>query len=582
MKGITTDALFGRLSIDLAPYLRDESPEDSPTAVSARALRDSIFKKLVSSRSKQTAKAALDKFLAVNERCGTWELKLSSLEDEILWGELRSSVHRFFSKTVMSPEGTNIRVISQMPLFDSLSDILAFGSLGPGASQGSDQYDFYTKLFDSVLTTTSKGLYRGYTSYIARFPRWQEAEKNRLELRGDAKVVEGGRITFVPKSDEIDRVICIEPVLNSFYQQGIRHILEERLKSVYQIDFSTQQEKNRELAFVGSKTWREGDWSPVTIDLSSASDSMSIKMLRTLIPSVELDLMLLSSSRTVTLPDGSKVPLNMISTMGNAFTFPLETLLFCCVVDAAFRVDNSERRNPRGPLLGNWGVFGDDIICPRRISRKVLKLLDILGFQINSKKTFLEGPFRESCGADFYDGVDVRPVFCEKLDTIQDLFSLINRLNQWSYRKGIPLRRTVGYLLSRVPRFEVPPWENVDCGVHTPFRFLTMRRTTKLGSFAYRRWVPKQSKARIDWEREVLYFPWEGPRVRLNPDGLYLSFLRGNIVNGVILLRPKKVHYTTKAAVAPNWDISPTTPSTFCSVGGLGLESLANCTFWYN
>jgi len=544
---------------------------------------EALTKKLVTAVHPEADSRALDKFLGVNRRCGTWQLKLETMEDEYLVGHLKQVLFRFFNRDLAGLE----------PVFDSFDQILDHGSLGPGASIGSPANDFYTKLFASNLSTTSMGLYRAYTNYIGKFPCWAEAEKNRKGLLGEPVVVRGNRLTFVPKNDEISRVICIEPVVNMFYQQGIKHILEKRLRSFFGIDLKSEQSqqfKNRELARIGSaysgdRRMKDLNQDLCTIDLSSASDSLAIGMLKEILPHSFMQWIESTRSPICKLPNGTELELNMISTMGNAFTFPLQTIIFASVVMASFEVAGLENqvRRPYGPAIGNFGVFGDDIICPYVIVRKVLRLLDILGFQINHEKTFVEGLFRESCGADFYRGEDVRPVFCKNLDTLQDLFSLINRLNLWSFKMGIPLRRTQAYLQERIPKklfFLVPPWEADDCGMWVPNHLYLSRVSRRQGSFLYKRFVPKRCEIRVDTEREVIHVPRGGKPIGFNPEGLYLAFLRGNITNGKILSRPREVRYVTKVGVAPNWEIHPTAENPFkSSLGGPGLESLASCSF---
>lgn len=54
-------------------------------------------------------------------------------------------------------------------------------------------------------------------------------------------------------------------------------------------------------------------------------------------------------------------------------------------------------------------VFGDDIIVPTNALPKLLEILSFTQLKVNLNKTFSKGKFRESCGLDAYDGVDVTP-----------------------------------------------------------------------------------------------------------------------------------------------------------------------------
>jgi len=61
-------------------------------------------------------------------------------------------------------------------------------------------------------------------------------------------------------------------------------------------------------------------------------------------------------------------------------------------------------------------VFGDDLIYDKEMHETVLRVFPKLGLVINEDKTFAEGGFRESCGYDYYHGVDVRPFHLARSD----------------------------------------------------------------------------------------------------------------------------------------------------------------------
>jgi len=56
-------------------------------------------------------------------------------------------------------------------------------------------------------------------------------------------------------------------------------------------------------------------------------------------------------------------------------------------------------------------VFGDDIVIPTDCRELFVEALEVLHFKVNERKSFWTGKFRESCGVDSYDGVDVTPVY---------------------------------------------------------------------------------------------------------------------------------------------------------------------------
>jgi hypothetical protein len=466
MRPISSHALYQDLLSDLGfSYDEDLSilPWDNSSTAARKSLAKSFMKKFADDVNKDACdKAALDKFLSVNSRCGTWQLNCESQQDWDLISTLKKWLWAFFHTEP-----------SQTSLVHGFSSLLDEARNGPGAAVGAESTDFYTKLFDSKLTCSSVGLLRAYTNYLKTYPLWLEAEETRRTAWGDSEIVADNRLDFVPKDATISRSICIEPVLNMFFQLGMGRLIERRLKNFFGVTLSFQPDVNRALALMGSCT---GDM--VTIDLSSASDSMSLRMVRELFPPDIVQWFEILRSRSSRYKS-EVIGLNMLSTMGNGFTFPVQTALFSCIVAAAHEVDGLTRvDHPHGmPVLSlkhlpNWSVFGDDIICSQRVLRKVLRLLTLTGFEVNGLKTFYEGLFRESCGHDYFKGHDVRGVYCKTLKTPQDRYTLINLLNQWSSWQNIPLPRTVGRLLRSVPQIVVPPWENADCGVWIPERVL--------------------------------------------------------------------------------------------------------------
>lgn len=498
------------------------------------SLANSFLKKYVEETVATADASALSKFLAINDDCKNWQLplELTSWDDELI-GNVKKHIERFFY-----PRG-------DLPLLSSFGQILSVGRCGPGSSIGSEGGDFYTKMFSSKLTYSNGVLYRAYRNHILHDPTWANAELLRHVHYGSDNMVEGNRLSFVPKQRDISRVTCVEPTLNMYFQLGIGSILEQRLKSYFGIDLSTQPHVNRELARIGSL-----DGSLFTIDLSSASDSMSLKMLRYLLPANVLSWLELTRSPKCTLPSGEQVEMNMISTMGNGFTFPLQTMLFSCVVLASFDSCGLEIHSNRRGSLPNFGVFGDDIIGDSRVLSRVLRLLKLLGFVVNASKSFSEGPFRESCGGDFFRGHQVRGVYVRRLASVQDRAVVLNRLHHWSSVTGVYVSTCTSLLWRSLPKRFVPLWENDDAGIKVPFTFVEkMRRNKSLQSIMYRKWISVPRRINIrGWES--LY----AKKRIYNCYGLHLAFLAGTIRSEAIVSRQETVTYTTKTKVAPSWD----------------------------
>lgn len=508
--------------------------------VAATQLRNSFLKKYQEGSSSSADAAALLKFTSINERCKTWSPveNLSMFTPELV-GHLKVELHKFFEPN------------NRQPLVSTANEILHLARVGPGAAVGAVGNDSYSKLFSSSLSCTTEFLYASYANYVNNSPLWSMAENLRKDLNLGHDIVDGNRVSCVPKNVDISRVICIEPNLNMFFQLGLGEIMTRRLKSVYSIDLSSQPVVNRELARVGSLN---GDLC--TIDLESASDSMSLLMLKHVMPR---DIYLWLSklrSRVATLPDGSKQELHMVSTMGNGFTFPLQTILFSCVVSACFSYLGLRGHERAGKT---WSVFGDDIIVPLEIVGAVLELLTYLGFTVNTQKSFFEGPFRESCGHDYFLGSNVRGVYIKTLVSPQSRCAAINLLNRWSASNGILLPKTVQMLLKTVRYQPVPPWENDDAGLKVPFDLAgPLRSSKRFQSVLYRRYVSVPRKIVI--ADGIIKTP-RGLHERVyNPHGLLWAFLNGTIVNGKINVRHNVSLYRSTTGVAPSWDHSDATP----------------------
>lgn len=214
----------------------------------------------------------------------------------------------------------------------------------------------------------------------------------------EKRVVPGGNLSCVPKNAKTDRTICTEPNLNAFVQAGIGTVLRRRLKR-FGVDLQNQGIN----AALARRAYQHG---LSTIDLKSASDSVSTVLVEQLLSDRWFSLLDLTRSKVVMLPDKTWWRIQKFSAMGNGFTFPLESLVFSALafttVPAAEWVD--------------VGVYGDDIIVPRAYADLLIDRLKFLGFETNTKKSHLAGDFFESCGSDYYRGVAVRPFYLRRSD----------------------------------------------------------------------------------------------------------------------------------------------------------------------
>lgn len=534
--------------------IMDIPPDVTRREFAAYTLAKSFLKKFQDRSNADAEQVALDSFIAANQRCGEWSPSFSDMEDELLYGLFKQQM-----QYLLCP--------NDQPLIHSYHYVFEHMDVGPGASVGAKGTDFYTKLFASPLTTTDTSLATLYGIFLDKWPNWRTAEEVRHDQYGPFQKVVGSRLSFVPKNENTARTICTEPTLNMLVQRGISYHIEKRLRKVFGIKLEDQPFVNRALAEIGSSFD-----TLATVDLKQASDSISLEMLRRCCPAELFSWLTLSRSPVTVLPSGAELELNMVSSMGNGYTFSLQTAIFACVIaavyEAAERPLHRTFTTSHGEMrLGNFGVFGDDIIIEKDLYRKVVKLLNILGFEVNSDKSFYEGPFRESCGGDFFHGSPVRGVYLKSLKRPSDRYVAINRLNQWSAVSGIALPRAVQRLVASVRWLPVPLYENDDAGVKVPFSLVDLEE-----HFGKKR---SKDPVRIDGNLSIMYKRWQsnpklmrlvdgalivpkGARPRFyNPDGLLLAGLRGNIRNCTIGIRLGPSQYRAKVAVTPNWDWLP-------------------------
>jgi hypothetical protein len=224
------------------------------------------------------------------------------------------------------------------------------------------------------------------------------------------------RVVSVPKTLKKPRIIAIEPTCMQFMQQAISKELVRALEDPNQavaygmIGFSDQL-PNREMARVGSL---EGTLA--TIDLSDASDRVSNQLVRWMLadhPWLAEGVQVTRSTRAEIPELGLSLPkLRKFASMGSALCFPVEAMVFLAIAVTGILYAQGKPVSLKSvdDLRGKVRVYGDDIIVPADTAVSVIDHLEAFGLKVNRGKTFMNGKFRESCGGDFYDGVDVTPL----------------------------------------------------------------------------------------------------------------------------------------------------------------------------
>lgn len=504
-------------------------------------------------------KSAIDTFLRANEKCGRYSYSgamLDAPEDsQVCSNEAMLEIERLLESWAG-------------PRF-SWKDIYSNGYFASGSSVAVKHTDEFEKR-SGVRSCSRKTLFQQWQS--DGWGTLADLAEVEADLSGSpVHVCNMSNTSTVSKSKDTDRTICTEPSINMYYQLGLGVTLAGLLKQHFDIDLEIQQSVNRHLARVGSVTGKVA-----TIDLASASDTISMEICKARLPAWFYDILVYLRCDFTKLPNGKTVRLRMMSSMGNGYTFPLQTLLFAAVVRAAYKIYGIPARGASA-IAPTFGVNGDDIIVDSRAFDLVVDVLTRWGFEVNVTKTFNTGSFRESCGGDYYNGHYVRGVYIKRIDNPQDVASAINRLIVWSGRWQVFLPNAIGYLkslLSYAPL--VPRWDDDTAGIKVPASYLVYAacegrvikskrgmswklgrsyhpcvgvsrhnglRPYYYGSLIYQRWAPLAQSREID--------------IDAAPYSALLVSIAGKTQAGTIGVRLKQGDnpvYRNRWVVAPCWE----------------------------
>lgn len=450
-----------------------------PNVPKANYLKDVLLSKYVSN---DTAPADVRKQRAINKWLAT-ERNNAATNDRLLLtpGEFnilpRVRLDHFVTWTQRLIEDTIGEVLPWEALIGSFSG-------GASTSRARTESHPARKYVGKAHITGAALVF--FEDLLEDMPGWQ------FEIDSQVEIVPGNVMFTVPKNADIDRVACKEPDLNMFMQKGVGGEIRRCLKRVG-IDLNDQS-RNQKLARMGSI-----DGSLATLDLSSASDSVSSGLVQLLLPPIWYGV--LDSLRSpVTRIDDYVHQNEMFSSMGNGFTFELESLLFYALARATAYF--------RG-IKGVISVYGDDIICPSDMAQDLQFVLSFFGFEVNPEKSFWDGPFRESCGGHFLDGFDITPFYLRSpIERVSDLIHMANSLRKWGEVQSLgiidpSIEEIWCWLKSMVPQ---DLWGGRDCNFKyslvTPDlprkRLQVIRTETETGLGGYFHWL------NTTWTRESL------------------------------------------------------------------------------
>jgi hypothetical protein len=402
-------------------YRRDLESKDPMYAASFRQVwLDSFSKKYILPADKEKLRNnAIAKFLSVNDEMS----KYSIISSDDLNPLLRNivTIARAICTTVLG------EVIDMEDIFRGCKN-------SSGASVGVSYKDTSIEAKVSFPITVTESAYPHYMAYLRYDKEYLRAivDLNQNSENPFLKFVGGSKAATVPKTSETDRFIAVEPTANMFIQQGVANAMHRKMLLECGLSLKRDPERHRRLAYYGSISN-----NLCTIDFSSMSDRVSIGVVHLLLPK-QWAALLMDIRSPQTLIGSSWVTNHMISSMGNATTFPLETLILWALAIATHLYNDGHTIADLRDLRKWWSycsVFGDDVIMLTRDAPLFLNVCQGLGFVPNLDKTFYKDEFfRESCGGDFLHGRDVRPLFLKAFPSPRSriaceahLYTLINR-----------------------------------------------------------------------------------------------------------------------------------------------------------
>lgn len=483
---IPTSSRFGHgLDMLLDPFTGD------PRTVAKHALLRSLFKKSEVEVSDDAESETLQKFYAANNACLEWKLDLT---EDLAVGYSISYAKSLLADWFEPQSGTE--------LVATMGSIESRARFGPGQSvgHGSRPTHYYFKVGDAPMTAGSPFVRSWYGLSTQNNPLCEAAEMARKARHGEIELVEHGQLTLVPKSYASKRVVVTEPSCNVYFQLGLGDVIVDVLRKRVGLDISVQQNHNAELARRGSI---DGSYS--TMDLRQCSDYIALGLAKYMFPKSLYQWV--SKLRTPAVSRlGEVTSLGMVSTMGCGFTFPLQTVLLSSLLLGVYKTLDIPIVRPSKGDPGNYGVYGDDIVVAQKAYNLLSRVITTLGLVVNSDKSFCDGPFRESCGSDWYAGRDVRGVYIRKYGDVctlnlQDFYSIFNRLAIWSAKQSILLSATLGYLRRLIGKEHfhfVPPDEGVTAGIISP---VPPGPESPQGRWRYRCLIPIGNSLRLNlWE----------------------------------------------------------------------------------
>lgn len=348
------------------------------------------------------------KFLESNLSCKTWE--------NFFWNSLEFSVDK--SLTPIETGHPSLRWQMLDEILDVASELVLPKNYEAIINKEAHFSSGSTLDCGSVLAYKYKSIetWETFAKFIGDPSLWLQ---NSLPAPFKKEPV---KVMSVPKNAFEGRTIAAGQAVNVYWAHGVRAVVLSALeKTDWQIDFSDQQ---RQRCLTHLSSYGDGY---ATIDSSSASDRVPWEAIKLLFPKWEKLLSYVRDescfipfkeriSRVVpNYPSsiysewfqGDKVGISstlfMYSTAGNPSTFVVETSFFYCVCEGVRRWCSRLACHDFLPTM----VYGDDVMVDQEIADITVEILTLFNVKVNLRKSFSNGFYRESCGAEYWKGYDV-------------------------------------------------------------------------------------------------------------------------------------------------------------------------------
>jgi hypothetical protein len=240
---------------------------------------------------------------------------------------------------------------------------------------------------------------------VSLFCDWFYRDEDEISLPIRSETTRRNRIIFVPKNALKHRIISAEPIWLGWMQQLLKDILYNYIeKHPRMYTWFSNQAYSRKLALEGSAS---GAYA--TVDFSSASDSITVTLVSELYKGTELhELLLDTRSIEAEMPDGRIVPLTKFAPMGSATCFAVMDSIFLSICE-----DSVRKVLNRPGRYGDYTVYGDDVIIRSDCLEQFETTCKQLKLEFNLEKSYSTQSglrYRESCGIEALNGVDITPV----------------------------------------------------------------------------------------------------------------------------------------------------------------------------